>query len=462
MRRFVLYLIILSVMQVTCIALNAQTTPQGKASQTVPVKMLVYKNLDNDCVLKAFTDRFAQLDTLIAAASRYESNPLDCSTFNRASIADSLYEAKAKDEARSFKRRNGLEVTGQVYQRLDNTLGFDDDDQYSQYSTKIQAELGWNFFNSGFFQRKSELRAIRLDNKLKALQYGKEQGTVFWTEVADGVERKYDRLIATVLYQELQNLDILNLAYQYMLERDRVANDKLFEAVSEKMRVEYDLSRICHPDSVKDAPLTLLRPTVIEVDSVRLFAAVDSYNADVQEAKVREELIEAKKKLTNYAQSVRLTPFLRASHYISRNLSTSTNIDLGVRFTIPLYDDASAKRKAMTTERRIAELDRQNLGTGIRQQCTRLITQLEQFNRAVTTEDFHMRQIMQMIGLRRKAYTAATRAYNHVRRMEEYSEYLRSVERMYKLMKMRELCLIDINKAAGCPDFALMVSEKDI
>lgn len=462
MNRLSRYLILLYAAQAFCLAATAQLSRQGTGKQAAPVKMLVYQNLDNASVLKAFNARFVQLDSLINNTWRFNDNILETGSYSLLPETDSLFDTKERSERRAFISRNGLEVTGQVYQRLDNTFGFDDDDQYSQYSTKVQAEIGWNFFNSGFFQRKSELEVISLDNKLKKLQQNKSRSTLYWNNVNDRVGQKYDFLIATVLCQQLQNIDILNLAYQYLLERDRVANDKLFDVVNEKMRVEYELSRICPPDSVKNAPLILLRPTVIEVDSTRLFAAIENGNTDIQVAKVREDMLDAKKKLTNYAQSLRLTPFLRASHYIHRNLKTSTNIDLGVRFTIPLYDDASAKRKAMTTEKQIAALDRQTLGDGIKQQCAQQITQIGQLNRAIVTENFHMQQIRKMIELRKKAYDAATGAYNHVQRMEEYNEYLKSIERMYKLMQMREQCVIDINKTADCPDFASMLNEKDI
>lgn len=456
------HLIVLCVAQAICVVANAQSSAQNANSQVAPVKMLVYQNLDNASVLKAFNERFVQLDSLLSNTWRLTDNTLETGSYSLLPETDSLFAAKERSERKSFISRNGLEITGQVYQRLDNTFGFDDDDQYSQYMTKLQGEIGWNFFNSGFFQRKSELKVINLDNKLKKLQLNKSRSALYWNDVNDRVGRKYDRLMAAVLYQQLQNIDILNLAYQYLLERDRVANDKLFDVVNEKMRIEYELSRMCAPDSVKTAPLTLLRPTIIEVDSTRLFAAIEDGNTDIQMSKVREDLLGAKKDLTNYAQSLRLTPFFRASHYITRHATTSTNIDLGVRFTIPLYNDAAAKRKAMTTEQAIAALDRQTLGSDIKQQCARLITQIGQLNRAIDTENYHSQQIRKMIDLRHKAYNSTTGAYNHVQRMEEYNEYLKSIERMYKLMQMREQCIIDINKAADCPGFATMLNEKDL
>lgn len=456
------HLIILCAVQALCLSTMAQTATQKSDGQAAPVKMLVYQNLDNESVLKAFNARFVQLDSLMSNSWRLTDNTLETGSYSVLPEADSLFAAKERSERKSFISRNGLEITGQVYQRLDNTFGFDDDDQYSQYMTKLQGEIGWNFFNSGFFQRKSELRVINLDNKLKKLQLNKSRSSLYWSDVNDRMGQKYDRLVAAVLYQQLQNIDILNQAYQYLLERDRVANDKLFDVINEKMRIEYELSRLCATYSVKNAPLILLRPTEIEVDSVRLFAAIEDSNTDIQMSKVREDLLDAKKALTNYAQSLRLTPFFRASHYITRHASMSTNIDLGVRFTIPLYNDAAAKRKAMTTEKTIAALDRQTLGSDIKQQCARLITQIGQLNRAISTENYHTQQIKKMIDLRRKAYTSNARAYNHVQRMEEYNEYLKSIERMYKLMQMREQCVIDINKVADCTDFATMLNEKDL
>lgn len=427
----------------------------------IPVKMLVYQNLNNDSVLKAFERRFHQMDSLmedirILSGISIEQND------NCYSLLDSLYLAKEKNEVKAFKRKNGLELTGQVYQRLDNTLSFDDEDQYSAYATKLQGEVGWNFFNSSFFQRKSELRYIRLANELQYLQQSKEQLAVFWMQIQRLIDEYYNHLIAVVLYQQLKNVDILNQAYQYVLERDRVSNDKLLDAMNEKMRIEYELVQLSPLDSIRQEPLFLLPVTVVEMDTVRLFQELIENQLDIKASYVKEGMLDTKKKLTNYAQEMRLTPFLRASHYLREHSSPSTNIDLGVRFTFPLYDDTHHKRKALQTEKFLLAVERETFSMNVMTHIRILLKRLEQLNKTVETENYHQKQLKKYIGIRKEAYGNAMHGYNQIVRLEEYNEYLKSIERMYKLMYARNLCLLDIQKAAGIKRLEIMVNERII
>ena len=47
-------------------------------------------------------------------------------------------------------------------------------------------------------------------------------------------------------------------------------------------------------------------------------------------------------------------------------------------------------------------------------------------------------------------------------RLEEYNEYLKSLERTYSLLRLRDLCLLDIQKAAGYPDMSSMIQIKEV
>lgn len=433
-----------------------------EAAMKIPVKMLVYQNLSNDSVLKAFDRRFHEMDSLLEDIRIISGLTIGQNDTCSSYVLDSLYLAKEKNEVRAFKRKNGLELTGQAYQRLDNTLSFDDDDQYSVYTTKLQGEVGWNFFNSSFFQRKSELRYIRLSNELQHLQQSKEQTAVSWQRIQRIVDQYYNHLIAVVLYQQLKNVDILNQAYQYVLERDRVSNDKLLDVMNEKMRIEYELAQLSPFDSVHQEPVCLLPVSVIEVDTVRLFQELVENHPDIKASYVKEGMLDTKRKLTNYAQEMRFTPFVRASHYLRDHSSPSTNIDLGIRFTFPLYDDTSHKRKALKTEKSLLAVERETFSLNVMTRIRILLERVEQLNRTVETENYHQKQLKKYIGIRKEAYGNALHGYNQIVRLEEYNEYLKSIERMYKLMYARNLCLLDIQKTAGIKRLGTIVNERII
>lgn len=436
------------------------------ANRTGYAKTLSYTGIDNDSILSAFSERFVALDTVLNRAMEAEEwIALGSPSFS--SVYDSTYNAKRMLERSAFKRKSGLELTGQVYQRIDNTLGFDEDnDQYSSYSAKLQGEIGWNFFNSSFLQRKSELRLIDLSNRNEWLQRQKQLAIPVWEHAKDAIEEKYDNLIAGVLNERLLNMEVLNLAYQFALEKDRTGNEKLLEVINERMRIEYAIARIGgmgNPASgtVKSGIRTV-KPMIIEVDSALLLDYLRSHHTEMRISQVREDILGAKIRLTNYAHEMRLTPFVRASHYLRSAVPSSTNVEIGARFTFPLYDENSAKRKVMRIEQVLAGLDKRILAEDLMEKCRRMLAQLDRLNAAVITEYRHEIQLRRFIAIRKEAYLRSMNGYNHIARLEEYNEYLKSIERTYNLLRLRSLCLLELQKNADCTDLSRMVTIKNI
>ena len=424
-------------------------------------KALSFQGLDNDSILAAFSQRFVVLDSLM----RRTAEPEDRLTFAgllRTDVLDSVFDEKEAYERKAFKRKHGLELTGQAYYRLDDQLGFDEDDQYSRYKAKFQGELGWNLFNSSFLQRKSQLRLIGLTNEAERLQEQKKLFSPMSDQAEDFIERQYDALSAAVLREQLLNNEVLQMAYLFILENDRAGNDKLLEANTEKMRIEHALAQTGTTAADACGQIRIIRPVLVSVDSTRLLAHLRDHHVELRESQVREELLDARIRLTNYAHELRLTPFVRVSHYLRSSLGSSTNVEVGARFTFPLYGDASAKRKALRTEQAITSLGRENLCETLTEQCRRLISQLDRLNVAIDAEQRHADLLRRFIALRTQAYMNSQNGYNHVARLEEYNEYLKSLERTYSLLRLRDLCLLDIQKAAGYPDMSSMIQVKEV
>jgi len=432
----------------------------------VPVKMLVYENLKNEDVLKQFEKRFEEMDKLLRNKIRVEGPNLtfgdDALTPN--TTIDSLYKAKEIWETKSFKRRTGLEIAGQAYGRLDKAtqIFHDEDDPYSSYFAKINAEIGWNFFNSAFFQRKTGLAKIRFANELEHIKTSKDKNKAIYEAAENLLTLEYNYYIAIVLYHELQNIDILNQAYQYMLEQDKVSNEDLLENINDKMQLEYELAQTYDIKDIEKEPLYILNPSIIIVDSVRLFEEVDRYNPDLRASYVEEQLLDAERKLTNYGHDMRLTPFFRASAYLRRNMSPSANLDLGVRFTFPLYDESAPKRRAIETEKMILIESRDKFTDQMRSYCRLRLDRIERLNRAIRTEAYHIEQLGKFVEIRKNAYLKQPKGYNFIIRLEEYNEYLKSMERMYKLMLNRTLALLDIQKTTNYNNLQSLIIETPV
>ena len=437
----------------------AQAQKQQKLNKkSFSPKMLVYENLKNENVLKHFKNRFAQLDTLLNHPIWVQSPVINLG-LNRQHTADirntdSLYWAKTAHEQLAIAKHNGLEVTGQVYARPDAYFDADNDneDQVSQYKAKTQAELGWNIINSKFYQGKEKKAKVALANELSRLQSKKRLTADIYEKAAEELTEQYNFYIGTIIAHRLDNLDIMNEAYQFMLEKDRISNDKMLKVMNEKLAAEYDISILCSDRDISNKPIYRIKPTRIVVDTTALWRHIDEESIDARIVMVKEQIADNDSKLANYLSTTRITPFARWSSYWQSNNKISNNGDIGVRFTIPIYNENPRKRKALETEKEIIRSSRSTDVKEIKQSVGILLKRIENLNQAIATEAFHIEQTGKYIDMRRFAYKNQKQGYNYLMRMDEYTGFLESMERMYKLMLNRGLAIINIEKAVSIYD----------
>ena len=375
--------------------------------QTFRPKMLVYENLKNEDVLKHFQKRFAQLDTLLKNQVTVASPTAQLGYIDRSISAytDSLYGAKTAHETLAFNRHTGLEITGQTYMRPDEALkNVDEEDNVSVYKAKAQAELGWNIINSRFYQGKAKREKIALANELARLQQKKRLATDSYDKAAERITDQYNRYIGITIAHRLENLDIMNEAYQFMLEKDRISNDKMLKVMNDKMEAEYDLSILCASKDIDGQPVYRIVPTRIDVDTTTLWKYVTQESMDARISNVKVQMAD---------------------------------------------NESGRKKKALATEKEIIRNTRTSDVATLKQECETLVKKVENINRAIATEAFHITQMGKYVAMRRYAYKNQKTGYNYLARMEEYTGYLESMERMYKLMQNRALAIINIQKIAG-------------
>ena len=437
----------------------AQAQKQQKLNKkSFSPKMLVYENLKNENVLKHFKNRFAQLDTLLNHPIWVKSPVINLglNSQHTADIrnTDSLYWAKTAHEQLAIARHHGLEVTGQVYARPDAYFDADNDneDQVSKYKVKTQAELGWNIINSKFYQGKEKKAKVALANELSRLQSKKRMTADIYEKAAEELTEQYNFYIGTIIAHRLDNLDIMNEAYQFMLEKDRISNDKMLKVMNEKLAAEYDISILCSDRDISNKPIYRMKPTRILVDTTALWHHIDQESIDARIVMVKEQIADNDSKLANYLSTTRITPFARWSSYWQSNNKISKNADIGVRFTIPIYNENPRKRKALETEKEIIRSSRSTDVKEIKQSVGILLKRIENLNQAIATEAFHIEQTGKYIDMRRFAYKNQKQGYNYLMRMDEYTGFLESMERMYKLMLNRGLAIINIEKAVSIYD----------
>ena len=457
-RKLILYTTAVLLISIGGRGVMAQNLKQKTPKKAFSPKMLVYENLKNENVLKHFKNRFAQLDTLLNHPIWVKSPVINLglNSQHTADIrnTDSLYWAKTAHEQLAIARHNGLEVTGQVYARPDAYFDADNDneDQVSKYKVKTQAELGWNIINSKFYQGKEKKAKVALANELSRLQSKKRMTADIYEKAAEELTEQYNFYIGTIIAHRLDNLDIMNEAYQYMLEKDRISNDKMLKVMNEKLAAEYDISILCSDRDISNKPIYRIRPTRILVDTTALWRHIDEESIDARIVMVKEQIADNDSKLANYLSTTRITPFARWSTYWQSNNKISNNGDIGVRFTIPIYNENPRKRKALETEKEIIRSSRSTDVKEIKQSVGILLKRIENLNQAIATEAFHIEQTGKYIDMRRFAYKNQKQGYNYLMRMDEYTGFLESMERMYKLMLNRGLAIINIEKAVSIYD----------
>ena len=457
-RKLILYTTTVLLINIGGGGVMAQNQKQQAKKKAFSPKMLVYENLKNENVLKHFKNRFAQLDTLLNHPIWVKSPVINLglNSQHTADIrnTDSLYWAKTAHEQLAIARHNGLEVTGQVYARPDAYFDADNDneDQVSQYKAKTQAELGWNIINSKFYQGKEKKAKVALANELSRLQSKKRLTADIYEKAAEELTEQYNFYIGTIIAHRLDNLDIMNEAYQFMLEKDRISNDKMLKVMNEKLAAEYDISILCSDRDISNKPIYRMKPTRILVDTTALWHHIDEESIDARIVMVKEQIADNDSKLANYLSKTRITPFARWSSYWQSNNKISNNGDIGVRFTIPIYNENPRKRKALETEKEIIRSSRSTDVKEIKQSVGILLKRIENLNQAIATEAFHIEQTGKYIDMRRFAYKNQKQGYNYLMRMDEYTGFLESMERMYKLMLNRGLAIINIEKAVSIYD----------
>lgn len=457
-RKLILYTTAVLLITIGGRGVMAQNLKQKTLKKAFSPKMLVYENLKNENVLKHFKNRFAQLDTLLNHPIWVKSPVINLglNSQHTADIrnTDSLYWSKTAHEQLAIARHHGLEVTGQVYARPDAYFDADNDneDQVSQYKAKTQAELGWNIINSKFYQGKEKKAKVALANELSRLQSKKRMTADIYEKAAEELTEQYNFYIGTIIAHRLDNLDIMNEAYQYMLEKDRISNDKMLKVMNEKLAAEYDISILCSDRDISNKPIYRIKPTRIVVDTTALWRHIEEESIDARIVMVKEQIADNDSKLANYLSTTRITPFARWSSYWQSNNKISNNGDIGVRFTIPIYNENPRKRKALETEKEIIRSSRSTDIKEIKQSVGILLKRIENLNQAIATEAFHIDQTGKYIDMRRFAYKNQKQGYNYLMRMDEYTGFLESMERMYKLMLNRGLAIINIEKAVSIYD----------
>jgi len=405
---------------------------------------------ESDSLFLRFEARFALLDSIIrhpghhiAYTSRHAASALDPARAEIGALrqaADSAIDRRVKAEIGAMKSVTGLTVNGQVYTRLDDDFGLDEEDALSRYKAKVQAELRWNFLNSSLINRRGKANEIRLRGDIDRLDYRREELGRLVASQQEQFRIRYDSLLCGVLSHRIANLSLLADAQTYLLAEGGISSDDLLEILEEKAEAERMMATIDRP-APPAGDLSNPSGVVVRVDSVRLLDFIRLYDTNTSSLELRRRLLDQQIANTRGWTSLNLSPFVRYSYYMRPDVSNSSNIDAGLSFIVPLARTSAKKRRALRAERGVLDLEQERASALVTERVRLVLLDIERMNRSIEGEVRRLAGLKGYLDLRREAYENRIGEYDYLARMKEYNTYLLCCERLLSFSYRRD-CLL--------------------
>jgi len=403
-----------------------------------------------DSLFRRFESRFDLLDSIIhtpaysplKTGSVMPEKNIVADAYDHLAV-DSVIDNQVNAQISAMKNVTGLTVNGQVYGRLDEGFGLDEEDALSRYKGKIQAEVRWNFLSSSIINRKGKENEIRLKGDILRLEYKREDLGRLVALQKEQFRTRYDSLLCGVLTHRIANLTLLSNTQSYLLMQGGISSDDLLTILNEKAEAERLMATITRSYPASD---DLSNPSgiVVDVDTTRLISFICEYNTGTSTIELRRRLLDQQIDNTSYWSTLNLSPFIRYSYYTRPDIPNSSNVDAGVSFIIPLTLETPRKRKAMMAERGVLDLERDRLTRDIRENVRLALLDIERMNRSIEGEVKRLSELKGYLNIRREAYDNRIGEYNYLSRMKEYNSYLLCCERLLAFSYQRDCMLASL------------------
>lgn len=409
-----------------------------------------------------FESRFSLLDSIIHRQGADVVRPEAQAVTHRVAPVIQAYDTVRVDSiidneinARISAARSvtGLSVNGQIYGRLDEGFGLDEDDALSRYKSKIQADIRWNIFGSALINRKGKANEIRLRGEISKLDYRREDigRLVAWQKEQFRIH--YDSLLSGVLAHRIHNLALLDDALSYLLREGGISSDDLLTVLNEKAEAERLMATIASP-SAPAGNLAAPGAVIVNVDSARLMSFISRYNVETGSLVLRQQLLDQQIANTSYWTTLNISPFIRYSYYMRPVIDNSSNIDAGVSFIVPISGETGKKRRALRAEKEVLALEQDRLTAIIADNIHLILLDIDRMNRSIRGEVTRLADLRSYLALRQKAYLGRIGEYNYLDRMKEYNAYISCCERLLTYSYQRDCMLASLQ--SYLPDVSIL------
>lgn len=409
----------------------------------------------SDSILNQFEKRFVVLDSLILGQPQergYTSDLFIDATrkYGDTLLADSLYndalDKSVRAQAKYIKSPTGLQITGQTYWRLDDQLGFnEEDDAVSRYNAKFQAEVRWNFFNSGLYNSKGKIREVAIQADIDRIAYAKETRGTEYARQREFYRSMQDSAMCRILTHRVANLSLLSDAYMFLLNYENISSDDIMLILSEKAEAERKLAGLTVRD-LSASDLSEPDAFIVRLDTAAFLTYVMENQADFKIARKREELFEQRAKNAKYWEDVDISPFVRLSQYTRNFLSNSANVDAGIYFKFPINNTAKKQRAAFRAQGAALAAEQYLRMRQIADEVGYVATEVERLNNSINGEYRRSRELRKYLQMRKNAYDNRHGEYNRLARMKEYNAYILSLERLLEFQYSRDQQIASLAK----------------
>lgn len=395
-------------------------------------------------LLQRFEQRFDELDSLILPVrkglpDRYGSSiPGDavCPQESDSCFSPAL-DKKVNAEISAFKGRTGLQVTGQTYYRLDESLGMDEDDAVSRYNGKVQAELRWSILQSSLFKRKGKINEIRIKGEIDRLAYEKERLGMSVIRQKEYFRQRHDSLLCGILRHRISNLSLLSLAHDYLLRNESISSDELLNILNEKAEAERKLMAVGNR-FMESRDLSCPPAHIIKVDTARLSRHVREKHAELKALDLRMDLLDQQESNTSYWNNADIAPFVRYSYYTRTTLPNSSNIDAGISFKLPVSTETRRERRVIRARRELMQEEQSRFLRQVYDEVAFILEDIDRLNLSIAGEYRRCKDLQDYLTVRKEAYANRIGEYSRLARMKEYNSYLMCLEKMVEFQYQRD------------------------
>lgn len=392
--------------------------------------------------LSGFDKRFALMDSLIFNDSIPQAVVIPHAHFvksERVQEVDDVVQAQAE----AYISKTGLEISGQIYGRPGEGIGYDPDDPLAAYFGKAQAELQWHIFQSSLYKRANRLQELKLRGDIDQLAFEKESIARTITNQKIASRRKHDAVLSGLLRYHYENINLLTDAQAYLLANGKISSDDLLKLLSDKAEIDRQLTTILSDTAVTEQ-ITAPNVVYFDTDSAALITHIAQSHLDLRRLDLEMELNDCRRDATDYVGTLSVSPFARYSFYLRNHAKSSQNVDVGVSFKIPLSSETTKQRKALEAERRVIARRQEDARQQILHEVQLILLELRGYNQNIYGEYERMKELKSYINMRTNSYENRVGEYNRLSRLQEYNAYLAAWERLVSFEYQRDSKLIDL------------------